>query len=153
MSPSAYIALARDVCILLALAFVVWRIYAAGQNAVKAADLQFLQAQLSEQAKTLDSWRQEATNANDQLSRDVATLHAPTPNKPPVWLCNAPSSPRRPVLPATAPTAPSEHPSPGGADIGSQRDIRPQLDAFQLKYETALAECRSVYSQWPQVTR
>ncbi len=152
MSPGAYIALARDIGIVLALAFLVCRIYGAGENAVKASDLKSLQAQVAEQAQTLQAWRQESTDANTTLSQDLATLRAPTDPMPPVWLCNAPASPRRPVLSTPAASTDSAHSAAVGADLGSQRDIQPELEAFRLKYETVLAECRSLYSQWPKVT-
>lgn len=151
MTPGMYIALARDLGIALALAFIVWKIYGAGENAVKVNDLKSLQAQIADQAKTVDTWRQENTDANTQLSRDLASLHAPAPDKPPVWLCDAAPSPRRAVLSSPAASTDSSHPSPGGSDDGRRRDIRPQLEAFKLKYETALAECRSVIAQWPKV--
>lgn len=150
MTPGMYIALARDIGIALALGFLVWRIYGAGENAVKASDLKSLQAQITEQSQTLGSWRQESTNANDQLSRDLATLHAPAADKPPIWLCNAPPSPRSQVLPATAASADSAHSGAGGTDEGRRRDIRLQVESLKLKYETALAECRSVIAQWPR---
>lgn len=151
MTPGAYLALARDIGIALALGFLVWKIYGAGENAVKVSDLKSLQTQIAEQAKTLEGWRQESTHANDQLSQDLATLHAPAADKPPVWLCNAPASPRSPVLSATAASTDSAHTSPGGTDEGRRWDIRAQLEALKLKYETALAECRSVIAQWPKV--
>ena len=152
MTPAAYIALARDIGIVLALAFLVWKIYGAGENAVKVADLKSLQAQISAQAETLAGWRQESTDANTKLSQDLATLHAPADPKPPVWLCGPTTGSRGKVLSATPAAPPSLAASPGGTDIGPQRDIRPELEVFRLKYETALAQCRSLYSQWPQVT-
>jgi hypothetical protein len=150
MTPTAYIALARDIGIVLALAFLIYKIYGAGENAVKVADLKSLQTQIAEQARTLEGWRQESTDANTKLSQDLATLHADP--KPPVWLCNGPASPRSAVLPAAPASTDSAHPSAGGTNQRSELDIRPQLEAFRLKYETALAECRAVYSQWPKVT-
>lgn len=150
MTPGMYIALARDIGIALALGFLVWKIYNAGENAVKVSDLKALQFQIAEQAKTVEDWHQESTNANDQLSRDLASLHAPAPDKPPVWLCNVPASPGRAVLPTPAASTDSAHPALGGTDDGRRRDIRPQVEALKLKYETALAECRSVIAQWPR---
>lgn len=149
MTFGAYIALIRDGLIVLALGFVLYKIYGAGEDKIKASDLKSLQTQIAEQAQTLAGWRQESSNANDQLSRDLATLHAPVPDKPPVWLCNGSSEPRSEVLPAPATSPDSAHPAPGGTDTGRGRDIRPQLEALKLKYETALAECRSVIAQWP----
>jgi hypothetical protein len=150
MTFSAYIALARDIGIALALGFIIFKIYGAGENAVKVSDLKSLQAQIAEQASTLEGWRQESTNANAQLSQDLATLHAAATDKPPVWLCDRPASPRSPVLPAAAASPDSPHPAVGGAVEGPRRDIRPQLEALKLKYETALAECRAGFAQWPQ---
>jgi hypothetical protein len=150
VTPGAYIALARDIGIALALGFIIWKIYGAGENAVKVSDLKSLQAQIAEQASTLEGWRQESTNANAQLSQDLATLHAAAPDKPPVWLCNDPASPRSQVLPTPAAGPDSPHSPVGGAVEGPRRDIRPQLEAFKLKYETALAECRAGFAEWPK---
>lgn len=150
MTPGMYLALARDFGIALALGFLVWKIYSAGEDKVKASDLKSLQIQIAEQAKTLNSWRKESTNANDQLTRDLASLHAPAPDKPPVWLCNPPASPRSEVLSAPTSKARPQLPAAGGVLEGPRRDIRPQLEALKLKYETLLAQCRAEHAEWPQ---
>jgi hypothetical protein len=152
MNPiTRYIALARDIGIALALGFLVWKIFSAGEDKVKASDLKSLQAQITQQGTILDGWRQESTHANAQLSQDLATLRTPPAvPKPPVWLCDDPARSAETVLPAPASEAGSAHPAPGGTDEGRRRDIRPQIEAFKLKYETALAECRAEDAQWPQ---
>jgi hypothetical protein len=149
VTPGMYIALARDIGITLALAFLVWKIYSAGEDRVHASDLKSIQAQIVEQGKTLDRWRTEKSNANDQLSKDMATLHAPAVDKPPVWLCDGPTSPRSEVLPAPAPKASPQLPAAGGVVQGPGRNIRPAIEALKLKYETALAECRAEHAEWP----
>ena len=52
-----------------------------------------------------------------------------------------------PSLPATE----SVPPNVGGTKPGlGDRDIRPTVEAFKLRYETALADCRLALSEWPK---
>lgn len=52
-----------------------------------------------------------------------------------------------PVLPASI-----SLPTPdGSAEQGSRgRDIRPGIEAFKLRYETALIDCRKTLADWPK---
>lgn len=44
-----------------------------------------------------------------------------------------------------------QDPGGRGAQPGSgERDIRPAIEAFKLKYETALADCRRLDAEWPK---
>ncbi len=150
MNPISYIKLARDVAIFLALGFIVWMIYGAGKNSVKVSDLKQLQSQISAQAAILEGWRKDSDHANAQLSSDMAQIDAIVgAPKPPVRLCRSAGS-KPPVLPSTASEAGSEPSGGGGADTGPGIDLRPRVDAFERKYETALAECRAALAQWPK---
>lgn len=151
MNPLAYLKLARDIAIGLALAFIVWRIYTDGRNSVKASDLKALQSAIAQQQRTIQTWQDTTTHANDQLSKDLAAIRdgAALP-KLPVWVLDAPAIPAGKVLPASA-AAPSPQLSTAGGSVeGPRRDIRPQLEQFKQRYETELALCRAEHAEWPQ---
>lgn len=54
--------------------------------------------------------------------------------------------------PAPGGEAKASSDDPGGRRIeqGSGGDIRPAIEAFKLKYETALADCRRLDAEWPK---
>lgn len=60
---------------------------------------------------------------------------------------------RNSACPVPLPAA-STNPNPasGPVDPGPRgdRDIRPQIDAFERKYETVLADCRRLAAEWPR---
>lgn len=152
MTPAQYLAVGRDIVILAAIGIILWLVYRGGQDHVKAADLKALQTQIEQQAKTLQTWRKESTDANDQLSKDVAAINA-APVVVHDWVRND-SCPKPTVLPATpapagrsAPSAGGPEPGPGDAARADRRDFAVQ--EFKRKYETAFAECRAVLTQWP----
>lgn len=151
MSPTLIIAIVRDVAIVGALIFIVWWIRTSGANAVKVSDMQAVQKQIAAQATQQAQWAQEARNAAIQRTQDMAQVTA------------AIGAQRAPILvqPATQPACPDHLPaSPaasssstagsGGIISGAGRDIRPAINAFELKYETALADCRAAIASWPK---
>lgn len=156
MTPGQYIALARDIALLVGVAIIVLLIYRGGEDRVKASDLKSLQVQIQQQAKTLTAWRQESTDANTQLSKDISAINAaaavPVQH---VWLRN-PSCPQPPVLPAAStkasqPPAAAGGTQPVGGDAldGARRDRL--VAAFKQRWETELAQCRALDAQWPQL--
>lgn len=152
MTSSMYLALARDIGIVLALAFVIWRVYTDGKNSVKASDLKALQEQVAQQARIVDQWHTEATAANDQFSKDLHSI-----NSAPVvvhdWVRTQPGCAKA-VLPATAASA-SGSAAAGGRDQpvsgptvdGSRRDVI--VADWKRFWETRLAGCRLEHAQWP----
>ena len=148
MTPGAYLALARDIGIALALAFLVWKIYGAGENAVKVNDLKALQAQLQDNAAQEQKWRNDADAAQAQLQTDLADVHARIARqRDPIVL-------RVPVPPAAVPSLsapPAGSAASGrGDDTAVGVDLRPQINAFETDLETALGQCRAVLASWPQ---
>lgn len=154
MTPGQYIALARDIGLVVGVALILLFVYRSGEDRLKASDLKGLQAEIQQQAKTLTAWRKESTDANDQLSKDVSAINAahdiPVQH---VWVRDT-SCPQPAVLPGTPAKASDDHPSAGGTEPGrggaaasDRRDFA--VAEFKRKYEIALAECRAVDAQWP----
>lgn len=150
-----WLTVARDIALVAGIALLLLWVYRSGQDRVKASDLKSLQVQIQQQAKTLSTWRQESTDANAQLSKDISAINAaaavPVQH---VWLRD-PSCPQHAVLPATSPQA-REPPAaaggvqPVGGDVldGARRDRL--VAAFKRRWETELAQCRALDAQWPQ---
>lgn len=146
---TAYISLARDIGIALALGFIVWKIYGAGENAVKVNDIAALKTQLDDNSKTLARWAQESRDAQIQRAQQMDTVFAAVnAQRAPIVLLRD-----RPASPSPVPSAPAAAASPttqaGGFDAGAGIDLRPQINRFEIKYEAAIADCRAVLAQWP----
>lgn len=153
MTPAAILALLRDTALVVGVGLILWLVYRGGENSVKASDLKSLQAEIAQQAKILNQWHQESTDANDQLSRDVAAIHA-APVVVHDWMRND-TCPKPPVLPATSAAASGQPASAGGSQQGpgdaARADRRDAIVAdFKQRWETSLAECRAALAQWPR---
>jgi len=147
MTPAQILALVRDIGILCALAFLVFRIYSDGESAVKAKDLIAVQQQLTQNSERQSQWAQEAHDAAIQHTQDLAQVVAVIgAQRAPVILQPAPTASGACPVPGHPPTPTGEPAAAGGVDI------RAGINAFELKYETALADCRQVLSSWPKVT-
>ncbi len=86
----------------------------------------------------------EATHANELASIPGRVITRP------LWLRDGGEicADRVPSLPGAGTDS---TPPPAGAVLpGPGRDIRPLLEAFRAKYETALADCRRVEAEWPR---
>ena len=153
MTPSAYIALARDLVILIALGLLIWLLVAFGRDMIKVKDMKAVQKQLAQNAITEAQWRQEQTNANTQRDAQLAQVGAAIANQhAPVLVCRSPNPSPVPSTPAAAAGSAS---AAGGTDSGTRGDsepvdVRGAINAFELKYETALADCRAAIASWPQ---
>lgn len=152
LTPSQILALIRDVAIVGALAFVVYRIYTDGANAVKVADMKAVQKQLDANTQTVARWSQEASDAQKQRTQDLSTIHdaIAAHSQPIVVLRDRPASAG--TVPSPSATPGSQPAACGSADRGSGKDtvdIRPDISAFETKYEGALAECRAAIASWP----
>jgi hypothetical protein len=149
MTPATIIALVRDAVILGALAWIILFIYHAGVNADLKADMKALQTQLAANAKTQSQWLEESRNAESQRQADMQSIAAAVGRHAdsPIRLCQPTHS--GPLPGAAAPSA--GHPAAaGGPDERAGKDIRPAISALELKYESALAQCRAVLNSWPQ---
>jgi hypothetical protein len=78
-------------------------------------------------------------------AKDIAALPALRISTP-IWLHDGQvCAGAVPNLPKTA----GDDSTGGGAVEGPGRDIRPALEQFRIKYETALADCRRLDAEWP----
>ena len=153
MTPAAIYTAVRDFLIIAAIAFVVYRVFVDGKNAVKAGDLKALQAQMSQQNEIVTQWHTQATKANEQLSQDLHAI-----NTAPVvvhdWVRPSDSCAKAvlPVAPAatgnSSAAAGGDQPVGGTTAEGSRRDII--LADWKRFWETRLADCRVLYDGWPQ---
>lgn len=148
MTPAAIIALIRDVVILIALALLIWLLVSYGKDVVKVADMKAVQQQITANAATVEKWRKEQTDANvirDKENTQVAAVVAVQHD--PIRLCRSTSASAVPSTPAS----PASHPAAsGGPDPGVGEDLRSQINAFELKFESDLTTCRSILNQWPR---
>lgn len=148
MTPGQIIALVRDVVILIALGLLIWLLISYGKDVVKVSDMRAVQKQIDTNAQTEAQWRKEQTDANQARDTQIAQVGAAIASqRAPVRLCG----PTR-ASPLPSPTAaPSgSNTVPGGTDSGSGVDLRPAINAFELKYETAFASCRAALAGWPR---
>jgi hypothetical protein len=157
MTPAEIYTAVRDLLILGVIGFIAWKVYELGADRVKLADMAAVTKQLNQNAAQVAAWQKESTDANAQraaelaqVSRDIAS-HAS-----PVYVVrNAPSSG---TVPAPAPAPGCGAPGGGGAHAGpggdpSAIDIRPQVALFEQRYEHALADCRALLNEWPQLEK
>lgn len=150
MTLSAYIALARDLIILIALAALIWLLVSYGKDVIKVHDMTAVSKQIAQNATTEAQWRQKADNAQVQLTTELADLRSRIDAQhTPVIVHTGPA--HTCPVPGPATTSASSPPAGGTADAGSGGDIdvRPSINAFELKYEKALADCRAALASWP----
>lgn len=153
MTPSAIIALIRDFAIVGALGFILWYVHRADQNDFKVQDLSADVQQLKTNAADAQRWQKEQTDATTQQASEMAKVSAAVnAQHAPILVCPHASSPGN--VPGHTPSTPgatatSGRPDPGPGAVPQPTDIRGAIDAFELKYEGALASCRSVLAQWP----
>jgi hypothetical protein len=154
MSISTIIALIRDALIIWGLGYILWYVHSSAQSAIRIQDLQAVQRQVEANAQTLAKWNEEARSAEIQRQADMDKVSGLiASNRAPVRLC--PNPPGTRPVPGNPPGSKGEPAGSGGSDLGPGEDIvgedlRPALAAFELKYESALASCRSVLAQWPK---
>jgi hypothetical protein len=154
MIPAAYIALARDLIILVALGLLIWLLVSYGKDVVKVADMKAVQKQLAENTQIETAWRQEQTDANTKRDADLAKVSAGIAGQhAPVYVVR--NTARACPVPEHSPQAGGAPTSAGGIDAGSggsseTEDVRPKINQFELKFETAMADCRAILDQWPR---
>jgi hypothetical protein len=87
--------------------------------------------------------------AQAQKERDEAyknlppAIHTPVFVRLPGTIC--------PDAPGSAPKADSVHPDTTGNGSGSgDRDIRPGIEAFKVRYSQSLLDCQQILNDWPK---
>lgn len=153
MTPTAILALARDIAIVGALAFVIWWIRNDGANSVKLQDLKALQSQLADNALRQHQFAQEVSDAQTQHAHDVETITAAIAAhsaQPVLVRIPAGPSPLHGVSATTGDQSAAGGPAhPGSGESVPSIDIRPGLIGFEQRYENALNDCRQALASWP----
>lgn len=163
MTPGMWLAAIKDIIIVIAIIFIGWFVWHAGQQNVHVDDFKALQKNIQQNAQQEESWRADKSIADQKLASDVAKINSPggvssAPTKP-VFVCSYPaSSGKLPAHPGpTVDSGATTGTAVAGPGQGSQPapvvfDARSQLEEFKAKYETSLAECRNMFDTWPKNT-
>jgi hypothetical protein len=155
MTPAAIYKAVRDLLVIAAIGFVVWRVYTDGKNAVTAQQLKQLQEQIEQQSIIAQQWHTEATHANTDLAASLARINA-APVLTHDWVRSQPSCPATAVL--SAPTFTTRDSSagrgailPGPGEAAGDAGLRDTaLADFKRFWEGQIAGWRAEYAQWPQ---
>jgi hypothetical protein len=148
----AIIAVIRDVVIVAAIGIVIYLLIHYGEDVVKVTDMAAVQRQITANIQTEAQWRQEQTDADSKRDTEIQQISAAIgAQRAPVYTVQPSAAKARSCAVSSNPITAGGQPAVGGsADSGRGEDLRPAINAFELKYETALADCRSVLSQWPK---
>ena len=150
LNPLQIISLARDAFLVLAVAWLVWFIYHAGQNAEIKRDLAAIQKQLSVNAQKQAQWAEEAKNAEAQRLVDLQAVGAAIADQRRPIIVRIPSGGGAVSGTPAAPAGGTACPGGTREGPGKDTDIRTAINQFELKYEGYFATCRSILNQWPQ---
>jgi predicted metalloprotease len=151
MTPGEIIALVKDVAIVIAIGIVIYVLVSYGKDLVKVADMKAVQKQLTANSETQARWRQEAVDADK--TRDAALAQVAgsiAQQRAPVYVLQPAARPANPGAVRANPGEAAAQACPaGGTDAGPRVDRRPAVNALELKFETALAECYGALDKWP----
>jgi hypothetical protein len=144
----------KDAVIVIAIVALGWYVYRSGEDRITAKNFAQQQQALAHYQATVESWQKQQASASGALQNEIAQINGGGSGPPVVQplhieLCQPTSTPAA-VLPRAPTGATNPAPAARATDQGPQRDIGPAIEAFERKYETALAECRAVISQWPK---
>lgn len=155
MTPAAIYKAIRDFLVVAAIAFVAYRVYVDGQNAVTAKQVGQLQKQIEQQSLITQQWHTEATDANTTLTASLARINA-APVLTHDWVPPQSSCPATAVLPTTArasgiSAALGGPILPGPREVAADAALRDTVVAdYKRFWEGQLASWRAQYAQWPQ---
>jgi len=137
-------ALVRDAVIVAAIAFFCWKLVDYGEDQVQVSEFRALQAQVLHNSQLQQQWNKQKEQADEQRIADLASIGARIDAQ------HAPIIVRVPAASGPGPL-PGPTPATGSADTGSGGiDIRPRINLFEHRYETALADCRAALAAWPK---
>ena len=154
MSLALWLGAIKSILELVAVGVLGFLVMSYGESRVDKRDLQQLTDRITENGKTLTRWREEESHANTQRDAALAALHAAVAAHHDPIIVRVPVGEARP-MPGNPGEARGEHSQclGTGGGLGSpwaQVDIRPDLDALELKYGQALIDCKAVLDKWPQ---
>ena len=137
MSILAILGWIKEAAVVIAIGWVVWFLYHSGGSAERAKELSALNQQITQNAE-------QSAKAQARVQADIQDING---------RIDARTSPVVVHIPRAVPNAPKAAGSPpasGGSDEGPGIDIRPGVNAFEKKYEDALAQCRGLLESWPK---
>lgn len=147
MTPPAIYTLVKDLIILAALGFVIFKLIDYGEDRVKKQDLAAVSKQIDANAAQVTAWTRQRESADAQAKSDMADISARIGAQRAPIIVRVPAGAS--TVPGIAATSVCPTPEGGGSDNGSGVDIRASINAFELKYEGALTQCRAVLAAWP----
>jgi hypothetical protein len=156
MTVGEWITLIKDFIVLVAVGLFAVMLIQFGEDRVKRQDVVALQKQITQNASIESQWHQESLNATSTGQKAVNDLTAALAKQPPVIVRVRPQGGPVPAAAGAAGGCTAANPGTAAAGSGSavqSVDLRPVLNAFELKYGTALADCRVLYDAWPQAVK
>jgi hypothetical protein len=154
MTPGAILAAVKDGVILIAVVALIYIFVTYGKDIVKVDDMKGLQAQITKNASIMETWQKEQTDANNKHDTNLQAISARiAAQRDPVYVVRGGPANSCPVSGNTGQTG-GQAPGAGGSNqgaggAGQPVDIRAGLNAFELKYETAIAEGQRCLDGWP----
>lgn len=153
MSPAAIIALVRDAVIVGAVLSILWFVHRADTDHVKVTDFQAVQTQLQENARDAARNALRAQQADTQRAQDLAQVSAAVAAQhAPILLRGPPGG-----SPVSCPTTrPGSQPAGTRGAVQPPRadpqpvDIREPINAYEIRLETIVADCRAAIEKWPR---
>jgi hypothetical protein len=141
VTPAAIYTAVKDLLILGVLAWVVWFLVSSGEDRVKVQNLEALQKQIVANAATEAKWQKDKDAHDAQLQNDIDSARAAiAARSAPIIVRVNPGS----GVPAASAKAGSSNPQSGGSVEGAGVDIRPRVNAFELKLEQTIADCHKL---------
>jgi hypothetical protein len=148
MTPSAIIALVKDAVIIIAIGLIAYVLITYGMDVVKVSDMKAVEKQITQNAADAARWQKEASDANTKRDADLAAVAATiSSHRDPVYLVR--NAPRAEPVPGHPSKTGDQASGTGGTDAGSRINRRPDINAYEMKVETALADCYAGLDQWP----
>lgn len=148
MTPAAILALIKDLVIVVAIGLVAYFLISYGKDIVKISDMKAVTKQLADNTAIVTRWQKESTDADTKHVQTLQQIGAAIDKqRAPVFVRQSPGVCPVPNAPAKA----GDPPNPSwGTDQGRGIDYRPAVNQFELKYETALADCYAALDKYPQ---
>lgn len=157
MTPSAILAVVRDVVIVGALLFIGYFLVKSGEDRVTAGQLKSLEQRITQNETIESTWRTQKDTADGKLSSDLAAISVtPATPKPAVWVYNKPTTVNSTVSSNSSAAGHSDTGPGTGVSMGGSvtqapaEDVGPAVDEAERKIEAALAQCRDLRDSWPK---
>lgn len=153
MPPWLSVSAIKDVVIVGMVIALGWWVYHQGENTIRVKDFAALQQQIKHQAAVQQKWQTAQANSQSVLSdeiQQIVTPHSGVVRPLHIRLCQPSSEAGTKLLSGASPAPKGKHSAARATVMRPGPDIGPAVQAFERKYETALAQCRAVIREWPR---